>query len=38
MDPDGRYDAPRRRRESRGTKDIGMGHSLVAKLYFVKWL
>jgi len=36
MDPDGQMTA--RERESRGTKDIGIGHSLVAKLYFVKWL
>ena len=28
----------REARESRATKDIGIGHSLVAKLYFVKWL
>jgi hypothetical protein len=36
MDPDG--DVAPRVRGHRATKDIGMGHSLVTKLYFVKWL
>ena len=36
MDPDG--DVAPRRRGRRATEDIGMGHSLVTKLYFVKWL
>jgi hypothetical protein len=36
MDPDG--DTAPRGRVLRGTKDIGMEHSLVTKLYFVKSL
>ena len=36
MDPDGEMAA--RERETRATKDIGMGHTLATKLYFVKSL
>jgi hypothetical protein len=36
MDPDGEMTA--RERETRATKDIGMGHTLATKLYFVKSL
>ena len=36
MDPDG--DVAPRRCGRRATEDIGIGHSLVTKLYFVKSL